>query len=252
MVKYSYSFCLLTIISLFCAQASAGDIEGFWKYTEESIQQITDYTLESRRSGKSSGDSSASEIAQAYRNNIRQFRIQDDSRIHVQLVQFNRGEDPYPEFYRDFHFDYESEGDTFSINSGERAIFTGHVEDGILHLKDESSQSVLTMTPLPEADMPTITDESYKQPKLDRQPRGRKIATPDYPEALQRQGIGGIVKLSFYVNTDGSTSEIRIVSSPHPGLERAAIDAILESTFHPGRADRKNVRTHVRLPITFR
>ena len=242
----------LSLLAVLTLQVSAEGLEGFWKYTENSIQQITDYTLEARASGKTSGDSTASEIAQAYRNHVRQFKIQDGSRIHVQLLQFKRDEDPYPEYFRDFHFDYEGEDDTFSIKNGDRAIFTGHIDGDTLHLKDESSGSVLTMVPLSGSEMPTITGDDYKPPQLDRQPKARKMATPEYPASLERQGIGGTVRLSFYVNTDGTTSEIRVLSSPHPGLERAAIEAILESTFQPGRADRKNVRTHVRLPITFR
>lgn len=252
MKKRFSSIGLFIFLSSFGVQLSAEGLEGFWKYSEESIQEITDFTLESRRSGKSSGDSSAAEISDAYRNHIRQFSITGDNRIHIQLIQFKRNDDPYPEYFRSFRFDYEAKDNQFSIKSGEKEIFSGHFEDTVLHIQDSSSGSVLKMVPLTASEVPTISEGNFSQPKLDRQPKPKKMATPEYPPNLERQGIGGVVQLSFYVNVDGSTSEIRVLSSPHPGLERAAIDAILESTFHPGRADRKAVRTHVKLPITFR
>ena len=244
-----WSFFLLLVLGV---SSNADELEGYWKYTEESIQQITDYTLEARRTGKSTGTSTAAEISSAYRNHLRQFKKSDGNRIHIQLIQFERNDDPYPEYYRDFHFDYTSEGNQFSIKQGERDVFTGHIENGTLHLKDANAGTVVTMLPVSAGEMPTISDGNSGQAKLDRQPRPRKMVTPDYPANLERQGIGGVVSLSFYVNTDGSTSEIRVLSSPHPGLERAAIDAILESTFHPGKSGRDAVRTHVKLPITFR
>jgi TonB family protein len=252
MNKAFCSILFFILLSAFGGQLSAEDLEGYWKYSEASIQEITDFTLESRRSGKSSGDSSAAEITDAYRNHIRQFSITDGNGIHIQLIQFERNDDPYPEYIRSFHFDYEAKENQFSIKSGEKEIFTGHIEDNILYIKDSSSGSVLKMVPLAASEVPILSKGNLSQPKLDRQPKPRKMATPEYPPNLERQGIGGIVQLSFYVNVDGSTSEIRVLSSQHPGLERAAIDAILESTFHPGRANRKAVRTHVKLPITFR
>ena len=245
-------FKILSFIAIISAQLNAEKLDGYWQYSEEAIQQITDYTLEARRTGKASGDSSAAEISDAYRNHLRQFAVQDGNRVTIQLIQFNRNEDPYPEYYRVFNLDYAAEGNQFSINNGERLVFSGTLEDDMLLIKDGSSGRVLKMVPVPSESMPTISEGNYKQPKLDRQPKAKKLATPEYPAHLEQQGIGGTVQLSFYVNEDGSTSEIKVLSSPHPGLERAAIEAILDSTFHPGRAERKSVRTHVRLPIRFR
>ena len=247
--KITYFLFLLAVLGV---RLNAEPLEGYWKYTEDAIKEITNYTLEARKSGRQSGDSSAAEIADAYRSHVRQFKISEDNRVHVRLIQFKRNSDPYPEYYRDFHLDYSSQGDGFSIGSGEREIFTGYIEDGTLHLKDTNSGTVLTMVAATGSEIPRLSEGSFNQPTLDRQPRPKKLVDPEYPAELERQGISGVVQLSFFVNADGTTSEIRVISSPHPGLERAAIEAILDSTFHPGRADRKSVRTHVKLPITFR
>ena len=247
--KITYLIFLLAVLGV---RLNAESLEGYWKYTEEAIKEITHYTLEARKSGRQSGDSTAAEIADAYRSHIRQFKLADDNQVHIRLIQFERDSDPYPEYYRDFHMDYSSQDDGFSIRSGEKEIFTGFIKDGTLHLTDSSSGTVLTMVEVKGGDIPRLSEGSFSQPKLDRQPRPRKLVDPDYPAELERNGIGGVVQLSFFVNTDGTTSEIHVISSPHPGLERAAIEAILESTFHPGRADGKSVRTHVKLPITFR
>lgn len=252
MTQVPSSIGIVFLITALGVQLNAETWEGYWQYSEESIEQITDYTLEARKTGKIPGDSSAAEIAEAYRNHLRLFSIQNGNRVQIRLIQFDRNDDPYPEYYRDFLLDYVSEDNHFTFKNGETLVFSGTVENDMLFLKDGTSGRILKMIPVPTEDMPTMSDGNFKQIQLDRQPRAKKLVTPEYPAYLEQQGIGGIVQLSFYVNKDGSTSEVKVLSSPHSGLERVAIDAILESTFHPGRVDRKPVRTHVKLPISFR
>jgi len=49
---------------------------------------------------------------------------------------------------------------------------------------------------------------------------------PVYPEHLTSAGIAGTVTMETLVGTDGTVREVRVISSPHPDLERAAVDAV--------------------------
>lgn len=49
---------------------------------------------------------------------------------------------------------------------------------------------------------------------------------PVYPEHLTSAGIVGTVTMETLVGTDGTVREVRVLSSPHPDLERAAVDAV--------------------------
>ena len=250
--RFSSICCYIFLLTTLGVRLNADELEGFWRFSEQAIEQITNHTLESRKAEKNSGDSSASEISDAYRNHLRKIAILDDGRIHLQLIQYDWDDDPYPEYYRDFYLDYRTTGEGFSISNGDKEIFSGNIGSGIMSLKDFATGTVLKMNRVSSNKLPVISEGNFDQPKLDRQPKPRKLADPEYPAKLQIQGLSGVVRLSFYVNTDGSTSEIRVLSSPYPDLDKLAIEAILDSTFHPGKAEGKNVRTHVKLPITFR
>ena len=55
---------------------------------------------------------------------------------------------------------------------------------------------------------------------------------PYYPPALADAGVEGTVQLQARIGTDGNVeSDIRVVSSPHPELSRAAIDAVRQWEF---------------------
>lgn len=49
---------------------------------------------------------------------------------------------------------------------------------------------------------------------------------PEYPETLKAAGIDGVVILDALIGLDGTVREVTAVSSPHIGLERAAMDAV--------------------------
>jgi TonB family protein len=49
---------------------------------------------------------------------------------------------------------------------------------------------------------------------------------PAYPEHLTSAGIGGTVTMETLIGTDGAVRDLRVLSSPHPDLERSAVDAV--------------------------
>jgi TonB family protein len=58
------------------------------------------------------------------------------------------------------------------------------------------------------------------------QPHKLVDVKPVYPEHLTSAGIVGTVTMDTLVGTDGTVREVRVLSSPHPDLERAAVDAV--------------------------
>ncbi|MBR5929856.1 MAG: energy transducer TonB [Prevotella sp.] len=74
-----------------------------------------------------------------------------------------------------------------------------------------------------------------------------------YPESARRQNMQGMVVVSFIVNTDGSTSEIRVVRPRHPDLDREAVRVVrMMPKWKPGEDHGKVCRTMISIPIVFK
>lgn len=74
-----------------------------------------------------------------------------------------------------------------------------------------------------------------------------------YPESARRQNQQGTVVVSFIVNTDGSTSEIKVVRPRHPDLDREAVRVMrLMPKWKPGEDHGKVCRTMISIPIVFK
>jgi protein TonB len=56
---------------------------------------------------------------------------------------------------------------------------------------------------------------------------------PVYPEAASSTHTGGVVTMEAVIGTDGTVREVRVVSSPHPDLDRAATEAVRQWEFTP-------------------
>jgi hypothetical protein len=121
----------------------------------------------------------------------------DDGRIHLKLIQYDWDDDPYPEYYRDFYLDYRTTGEGFSISNGDKEIFSGNIGSGIMSLKDFTTGTVLKMNRVSSNKLPVISEGNFDQPKLDRQPKPRKLADPEYPAKLQIQGLSGASTFLF-------------------------------------------------------
>jgi TonB family protein len=56
---------------------------------------------------------------------------------------------------------------------------------------------------------------------------------PVYPEQLTSAGVGGTVTMEAVIGTDGTVRDVRVLTSPHPDLDRAAADAVRQWEFTP-------------------
>jgi TonB family protein len=73
-----------------------------------------------------------------------------------------------------------------------------------------------------------------------------------YPKAASRDGIQGMVALSFVIEKDGTLSNIRIIKSVHPLLDDEALRVMrLMPAWIPGKQDGENVRVQFNMPIKF-
>ena len=71
------------------------------------------------------------------------------------------------------------------------------------------------------------------------------------PPSLVRGRPGGFVRLKFLVDESGRVIDPKVDSSTDPALETAALNAIRQWRFEPGRRDGKAVPWHVSQQIQF-
>jgi TonB family protein len=76
---------------------------------------------------------------------------------------------------------------------------------------------------------------------------------PTYPRSLQRAGFTGDVRVSFYVNADGSVNRVKILESDHPDLAEASKVTIEKWRFKPWVVkDDRPSELEVVAPLVFR
>jgi len=73
-----------------------------------------------------------------------------------------------------------------------------------------------------------------------------------YPAAAIEAGIQGRLILDFIVRPDGKATRIRLLKSLHPLCDSAAVHALRETLFMPGRQNGEDVPVRMRLPVLFR
>jgi RNA polymerase sigma factor (sigma-70 family) len=87
--------------------------------------------------------------------------------------------------------------------------------------------------------------------QLDHPPTSTVRKAPVYPAALRAAGIQGSVVVSFVIDTNGKVQDARAVQSTHHEFEEAAIAAIKEWQFDPGRKGGRAVNTRVSQQLKF-
>jgi protein TonB len=98
---------------------------------------------------------------------------------------------------------------------------------------------------------PTFTPYTVGPTLLNRDAVARAMVD-SYPEALRRSGIGGIVRVYFFINKEGVVQDFRIhQSSGFPQLDEAALAVADVYRFSPAMNRDKEVPVWVSLPIEF-
>ena len=93
----------------------------------------------------------------------------------------------------------------------------------------------------------------FSEDSVEERPERLSGRLPVYPDSLKTSGIGGRVVLEAIVDPAGhvDSASVRTLASSHPAFERAAREALLGTTFRPGRADGRAVSVRVRIPFGF-
>ena len=74
-----------------------------------------------------------------------------------------------------------------------------------------------------------------------------------YPAVAAENGINGLVACSFVVNTDGTISDVQVIRSIDPLLDKEAVRVIgLMPKWSPGVQQGKNVRVRYTIPVRFK
>lgn len=74
-----------------------------------------------------------------------------------------------------------------------------------------------------------------------------------YPADAAKNKVEGRVLVTFVIEHDGSISNVNVVNSVYPSLDKEAIMVVSEMPkWIPGKANGKTVRVKYTIPITFR
>lgn len=74
---------------------------------------------------------------------------------------------------------------------------------------------------------------------------------PEYPALARQARVQGKVVLDVVVDKDGNVTDFRVVESPHPMLDEAAILAVQQWRYKPILIDGVPTRARVRVTTTF-
>jgi len=83
-------------------------------------------------------------------------------------------------------------------------------------------------------------------------PRPIYSPDPEYPEKAREAHHVGIVTLSMVVGTNGRPRDIKVVGSPSPDFDDAALDAVEKWKFEPATKYGKPVTVQINVDVTFR
>lgn len=76
-------------------------------------------------------------------------------------------------------------------------------------------------------------------------------AAVKYPSLARQAGLEGLVIVKIVVNADGTPSDPTILKSPGSALDSAAIDAVMQQRFKPGRQRGRAVAAYMAIPVRF-
>jgi TonB family C-terminal domain len=73
-----------------------------------------------------------------------------------------------------------------------------------------------------------------------------------YPEMARKNGIEGKVYVLVMVNEKGGVDDVKVIRGIGAGCDEAAIRAVKESKFNPGKSKGAPVKVKLSLPISFK
>jgi protein TonB len=131
--------------------------------------------------------------------------------------------------------------------------------------KPKPAPSVQASEPAPEPSPSAPVEASTPEPAVSAsapapiaresaaaQPRYKRNPEPSYPALARRRRQEGVVLLAVLVDAAGKPETVAIqVSSGFASLDDAAVAAVKDWEFEPGRQDGESVASRVEVPIQF-
>jgi protein TonB len=96
-----------------------------------------------------------------------------------------------------------------------------------------------------------LTGTSAAQQRFDEPPVPVRTVAPEYPPALKREGVSGMVSVAITVDEKGNVSDARVERSSHEAFEKPAVDAVSRWRFKPATKDGAPVAVNVVVPVRF-
>lgn len=76
---------------------------------------------------------------------------------------------------------------------------------------------------------------------------------PAYPLIARKRGWQGTVVIEATIDAQGRADTADVIeSSGYAALDRSALDAIGNSTYHPAISGQEQIASRVRIPVVFR
>ncbi|WP_221029264.1 TonB family protein [Actomonas aquatica] len=98
---------------------------------------------------------------------------------------------------------------------------------------------------------PPLTGKIFNVDELDITPRPTRQATPDYPAALRKQGTEGRAVISMVIDAHGAVRDLETVSTTAEPFAEAALAAVSQWQFEPGRVAGAPVNSRLQVPVVF-
>ncbi|MBS4034004.1 MAG: TonB family protein [Ignavibacterium sp.] len=73
-----------------------------------------------------------------------------------------------------------------------------------------------------------------------------------YPEEAKRNGTEGRVFIQAFIDETGNVADAKIIKGVGHGLDEAALEAVKQTKFTPGKQKGKTVKVQVSIPIVFK
>ena len=86
---------------------------------------------------------------------------------------------------------------------------------------------------------------------LDVPPKAIKQVPPVYPLAMRMSRMRGEVLIGFIVDIEGGVRRVGVLRSNNPYFDEAAIEAVRQWRFEPGKVNGRVVSTRMKVPIVF-
>jgi protein TonB len=153
----------------------------------------------------------------------------------------------------------------FRYQPGMRRIYVedrgSHIESHDLRGASDSLMALLRAT-IRDTRLPAIADCSGSVPVsdspdqeqfvlVDEVPEAVVKVPPDYPDDCRARGLQGVVVVQVRVAKDGLVERTKVVASTESPLDQAAVLAVEQWRFKPGRTGGEPVAVWVAVPVKF-